>query len=175
VQYVAEGKSRSDFIISGIPELEGMEMRVYSIGNATYLCGKAEAWSCMELNSSIGMSGETLTGFGWFLEKGKSYIDSGAVEFTGGVGRQEFLGRPCSFVSGIVNYSKAADPSAPKGVKIATFSECLDDELGIALRGKAVVEEETEGGRAVSQAEVQITRLEPNGSIPESTFELPAK
>jgi hypothetical protein len=176
-QLISGARSRIDLSLAGVPELEGTDLRVYSLENGTFLCGKTDAWDCYAINGSIGIAGEAARGLGPIAEGGRKLLNSGAIEFIGGAESREVAGRKCTLISAKINYTKAreAEPViAPSNLRSATVSQCLDDEAGIALLGAYTIEEETiDGGVAVTKLEMQVMRFEPNAQIPEEVFELP--
>ena len=180
-QYIRGDRTRSDLAISGIPGFEGVPLRAYSLDNGSYMCSKGETWECMEFEKDLGLAGEASSGFGWFNEKSRALMNSSAIEFIGGVEKREVAGRPCSFISARINYSKAGEQlplGLPKNLKSAAFSECLDDETGIALSGSMLIETDggSEGtGGIVSQLDLYVAKLEPNATISDNIFELPGK
>ncbi len=176
-QWVSGERSRSDIHISGVAGLEGVALRVYSLANGSYVCGKTDAWDCVQLSNGSSLSGEVAEGPFSFTERSRKLLSADALEFTGGVEALEIAGRKCSLVSAKINYTKAqgVDPqSFPNGITGAFISQCLDDETGIALMGKTTIEEGTaESGTAVSQLDMMVKRIEPNAGIQEDVFDLP--
>lgn len=175
-QYVLYGISRSDMKVSGVPGLEDVDLRLYSLENGSYLCGKAYDWYCLEVNSSSWV-GSGVAGLDGMSGRGRKLLDSGALQFIGGIERQEVNGRPCTLVSANINYSKVNEPWAEdlKNVRNAVISECLDDETGIPLREKLVTETVTENGLELSQTEFQVSSLEVNATVQDAMFQLPIR
>ncbi len=175
-QHLSGKKIRADMNISGMPGLEGIELRAYTLENGSYICGKTDSWECVEVNSSL-KADEASSGPVSFTENSRKLLNADALEFIGGVENRDAAGRKCNFISARINYTKAREAlpeMLPEGVKSAQISQCLDEETGIALIGKLVVEEDTgNGGVAVSQLEFTVRRLEPNAQIPQEAFALP--
>jgi hypothetical protein len=174
-QYSKGSKTRSDMSITGIPELEGMDVRAYSNEGGSFVCAKEENWTCVELLSDQGQI--PMHTFSQLSENGKKLIESGAISFLGNAEKSAVAGRECTVVSGTIEYEKAKVTldSLPTNLKLASFSQCLDSETGVALSGKLVLEGETDlGERAASVSDMQVLSLQPNAPIDDAVFVLPA-
>ncbi|MFH1470361.1 MAG: hypothetical protein ABIF01_01295 [Candidatus Micrarchaeota archaeon] len=170
-QRMSAGKIRSDISITGMPELEGTELRSYALQNGSYICGKTDSWDCIQADS-VGEAGEAAAGMAAFAKRTRMLLEADALEFTDSPKITEIEGRKCTFLSARINYTKARESLPdilPEGVKSAAISQCLDEETGIALQGALIVEEEN----ALSQITFLVKKLEPNGIISEEEFSLP--
>ncbi|MFH1448511.1 MAG: hypothetical protein ABIG39_06630 [Candidatus Micrarchaeota archaeon] len=180
VQYKLDKMTRTDIIVKGVPQLEGVEMRVYSIEEGTYLCGKKDEWDCLSFGGDIGLTGEGFGGAQDWEGMSRGIVESDAFEFVGGVERLEISGRPCWLVSARIDYSKASSfLNFSQDVKNVTLSQCLDDETGVALSGRIVTEMtggpgSEDGGILINQIDMYVNQLNVNATISDSTFELPA-
>lgn len=174
-QYVRGNRSRADIILNGVPELEGVELRVYAYGNDGYLCGKRDGWDCIRFNETLGLAGgDTLGGSGDWSETSRKLVESDAIRFLGGVQQKTVAGRQCSLVQAEVDYKKAASLFGfSHELESMTLSECLDEKTGIALEGRIITEMQGNGGSIVNQVDMYVKRLETGITIPEDMFVLP--